>query len=93
MDLKLSSEEQLFQQEVRSWFEKTLPEDPAFRGGSIINMTRDEMAEWQAILNSNGWEPLAGPKNMAAPVGATRKKRFFRLKRHASMRPVNHLSA
>ena len=30
MDLKLSNEEQLFQQEIRSWFEKTLPEDSRF---------------------------------------------------------------
>ena len=44
MDLKLSSEEQLFQQEIRTWFEKALPEGHLFRGGSIINMAREQMA-------------------------------------------------
>jgi len=61
MDLKLSAEEQTFQQGIRSWFEEQMPEGHPFRGGSIINMTRDEMAEWQRTLNSNGWGAIGWP--------------------------------
>ena len=77
MDLKLSSEEQAFQQEIRTWFEKALPEGHPFRGGSIINMTRDEMAEWQAILNSNGWGAIGWPEEQGGTGWSDPQKAIF----------------
>ena len=38
MDLKLTPEEQSFQQEVRTWFEDVMPEGHPYKGGSIINI-------------------------------------------------------
>ena len=47
MDLKLSSEEQVFQQEIRTWFEDVMPEGHPFRGG-------DRQAHRAARRGANG---------------------------------------
>ncbi|HCL48644.1 MAG TPA: pimeloyl-CoA dehydrogenase large subunit, partial [Rhodobiaceae bacterium] len=77
MDLKLSSEEQVFQQEIRTWFEDVMPEGHPFRGGSIINMSRDEMAEWQATLNSNGWGAIGWPQELGGTGWNDAQKAIF----------------
>ena len=77
MELKLSAEEQAFQMGIRNWFEEKLPEDHPYRGGSIINMTREEMADWQSILNSNGWGAIGWPEEHGGTGWSDPQKAIF----------------
>ncbi|MCH1568557.1 MAG: acyl-CoA dehydrogenase family protein [Parvibaculales bacterium] len=77
MELKLSAEEQAFQQEIRTRFEEILPEDHPYRGGSIISMSRDEMADWQNTLNENGWGAIGWPQELGGTDWGDPQKAIF----------------
>lgn len=77
MDLKLTATEQAFQMEIRAWFEKKLPEGHPYRGGSIINMTPEQIADWQATLNSNGWGAIGWPEDCGGTGWTDAQKAIF----------------
>ncbi|MEP1091136.1 MAG: acyl-CoA dehydrogenase family protein [Rhizobiaceae bacterium] len=55
MDLNYTTEEQAFQQEVRSFFEDKLPNDLSRKVKENKRLTKQDMETWHAILNDAGY--------------------------------------
>ncbi|MFJ3459899.1 acyl-CoA dehydrogenase family protein [Achromobacter spanius] len=55
MDLEFTPEEIAFRDEVRAFIDAKLPRRLADKVGDGKLLTRDDMAEWHAILNAQGW--------------------------------------
>ncbi|WP_312429244.1 acyl-CoA dehydrogenase family protein [Achromobacter sp.] len=55
MDLEFTPEEIAFRDEVRAFLDARLPRRLADKVGEGKLLTRDDMAEWHAILNAQGW--------------------------------------
>ncbi len=55
MDLEFTPEEIAFRDEVRAFLDAQLPRRLADKVGEGKLLTRDDMAEWHAILNAQGW--------------------------------------
>ena len=58
MDLKFTEEEQAFRAEVRAFLAENLPERLSEKVRLAKELSKSEMEEWHAILNTRGW--LAG---------------------------------
>ena len=61
MDLKLSSEDLAFQNDVRAWVESTMAKSDMGLNKNLFNQTRDETKWWQEQLNSKGWGAVGWP--------------------------------
>lgn len=55
MDLEFTPEEIAFRDDVRAFLDTRLPRRLADKVGEGKLLTRDDMAEWHAILNAQGW--------------------------------------
>jgi pimeloyl-CoA dehydrogenase large subunit len=55
MDLRFTSEEVAFRDEVRAFMKEKLP--PSIRSKMIegVHLSRDDLVDWQRILNARGW--------------------------------------
>ena len=61
MDLKFTPEEQRFREEVRSWFQVAYPERTRKKMILGRRPTKQDMVDWQRILNQKGWGTPAWP--------------------------------
>ena len=55
MDLSFTAEEEAFRGEVRRFLDERLPARTAHKVKHGLRLTRADMAEWHAILNTRGW--------------------------------------
>lgn len=55
MDLSFTAEEEAFRGEVRRFLDERLPARTAHKVRHGLRLTRADMAEWHAILNTRGW--------------------------------------
>ncbi len=65
MDFQLSSEEQAFREEIRSWLATNLPRDwgtPAHRPPETMEAKIAFAKQWQRQLHDGGWAGLSWPK-------------------------------
>ncbi|MGH8240383.1 MAG: acyl-CoA dehydrogenase family protein, partial [Steroidobacteraceae bacterium] len=62
MDLKFTSEELAFRDEVRAFLREQLPADIAQRIKSGLSIRADDYRRWQAILHGKGWGAPTWPK-------------------------------
>ncbi|WP_293451184.1 acyl-CoA dehydrogenase family protein [Planktotalea sp.] len=62
MDLNYSQEDLGFQSEVRAFMKDKLPQHLADRVRGGAEFTKDDVEEWHAILNANGWLAQNWPK-------------------------------
>ncbi len=64
MDLKFTEEEQAFRAEVRAFLAENPPERLSEKVRLVKGLSKADMEEWHAILNSRGWLGI-GQRNMA----------------------------
>ena len=62
MDLNYSADELAFRDEVRSWLEKTLPDDLRQKVANYEHLSREDLLRWHRILAKQGWVAPAWPK-------------------------------
>ena len=62
MDLNYSADELAFRDEVRSWLEKTLPDDLRQKVANYAHLSREDLLRWHRILAKQGWVAPAWPK-------------------------------
>ncbi|WP_116136524.1 acyl-CoA dehydrogenase family protein [Trinickia diaoshuihuensis] len=55
MDLSFTAEQEAFRTEVRQFLNERLPARTAHKVKHGLRLTREDMAEWHAILNARGW--------------------------------------
>ncbi|SPB18908.1 acyl-CoA dehydrogenase domain-containing protein [Caballeronia novacaledonica] len=67
MDLKFTAEEEAFRTEVLDFLRTSLPGDIAQKARTGTRLTRDDMAQWHAILNAKGWLANHWPKEYGGP--------------------------
>lgn len=61
MHVKLSTDEQAFQREVREFFASSYPEDLKAKADAGIGFDRDDYVRWQKILFEQGWAAINWP--------------------------------
>jgi pimeloyl-CoA dehydrogenase large subunit len=62
MDLRFTPEEQKFRQEVRAFFKENLPEDTRKALERGEHVSKQQIVDWQRILNKKGWAVFQWPK-------------------------------
>jgi alkylation response protein AidB-like acyl-CoA dehydrogenase len=67
MDLKFTAEEEAFRSEVLAFLEERLPQRLADKVQNGKHLTRDDMAQWHAILNEKGWLANHWPQEYGGP--------------------------
>ena len=67
MNLEFSEEEKAFQNEVRSFLEKSLPLELSQKVRTGKRLTRDDHRQWHAILNGRGWLAVSWPREFGGP--------------------------
>ena len=67
MDLNFSPEEEAFRAEVRAFLADKLPARLSEKVRSGKHLTRDDMAQWHAILNQRGWLANHWPEQYGGP--------------------------
>ncbi|APA84374.1 acyl-CoA dehydrogenase family protein [Paraburkholderia sprentiae WSM5005] len=67
MDLNFTPEEQAFRASVLAFLRGKLPPRLADKVHGGRRLTRDDMAEWHAILNAQGWLASHWPKEYGGP--------------------------
>ncbi len=55
MDLNFTAEEEAFRADVRRFLDERLPARIAHKVKHGLRLTREDMAQWHAILNERGW--------------------------------------
>jgi alkylation response protein AidB-like acyl-CoA dehydrogenase len=55
MDLTFTEQEEAFRSEVRRFLDERLPARTAHKVKHGLRLTREDMAEWHAILHARGW--------------------------------------
>ncbi|MBV0912037.1 acyl-CoA dehydrogenase family protein [Anianabacter salinae] len=63
MDLSYSEAERAFQDEVRAFLKDSLPKDLSDKVRANIELGREDMVRWHAILNARGWLASTWPKD------------------------------
>lgn len=76
MDLKFTAEEEAFRADVLEFLRTELPERTAQKVHTGKRITRDDMAQWHAILNARGWLANHWPTEYGGP-GWTAVQRFI----------------
>ncbi|MCX4157742.1 MULTISPECIES: acyl-CoA dehydrogenase family protein [Paraburkholderia] len=67
MDLNFTPEEEAFRTDVQRFLRDKLPQRLADKVHGGRRLTRDDMAEWHAILNAQGWLANHWPKEYGGP--------------------------
>src|SRR5579872_1479252 len=67
MDLNFTPEEEAFRTEVQRFLRDKLPQRLADKVHGGRRLTRNDMAEWHAILNAQGWLANHWPKEYGGP--------------------------
>ena len=76
MDLKFTAEEEAFRGEVLAFLEEHLPQHLSSKVRNGKHLTRDDMAQWHAILNEKGWLANHWPREYGGP-GWTAVQKFI----------------
>ena len=77
MDLSFSTEDQAFQQEVRSFLAENLPASLKERSDSGHHVRKDELISWQKTLASKGWLVPNWPEEYGGPGWSLTKRYIF----------------
>ncbi|KRA02034.1 MAG: acyl-CoA dehydrogenase family protein [Achromobacter sp.] len=77
MDLEFTPEEVAFRDEVRAFLDAKLPRRLADKVGEGKLLTRDDMAEWHAILNAQGWLATHWPEEYGGTGWTAAQKYLF----------------
>jgi len=77
MDLAYSAEEQSFRDEVRAFLQEKLPARMKNKMKLGKRLNRDDMIEWHAILNTQGWLATNWPKEYGGPGWTAVQKHIF----------------
>ncbi len=88
MNIDYSAEELQFQQEVRNWFKKNLPEHLKKKTLRGEMLTRDEIVSWQKILGSAGYLAISWPVEHGGPRWTATQRYIFDEERAAAGAPV-----
>lgn len=67
MDLEFTAEEKMFREEVRAFLSENLPERIARKVRYGKHLTKSDMEEWHAILQSRGWLATHWPTEWGGP--------------------------
>jgi len=77
MDLNFTPEEEAFRSEVRQFLQEKLPTRMSEKVKSGLRLTREDMAEWHAILNERGWLANHWPQQYGGPGWGAVQKFIF----------------
>jgi alkylation response protein AidB-like acyl-CoA dehydrogenase len=77
MDLNFTAEEEAFRADVLAFLRDKLPQRLASKVHGGRRLTRDDMAEWHAILNAQGWLANHWPKEYGGPGWNAVRKFIF----------------
>ncbi|MEM5421397.1 acyl-CoA dehydrogenase family protein [Paraburkholderia ferrariae] len=77
MDLKFTAEEEAFRSEVLAFLNERLPQRLASKVSNGRHLTRDDMAQWHAILNEKGWLANHWPQEYGGPGWSAVQKFIF----------------
>ncbi|MDM0045770.1 acyl-CoA dehydrogenase family protein [Variovorax dokdonensis] len=77
MDLKFTAEEEAFRGEVLQFLQDKLPKRLSDKVKNGVQLTRDDMAQWHAILNERGWLANHWPKAYGGPGWSAVQKFIF----------------
>ncbi|MEX3918961.1 acyl-CoA dehydrogenase family protein [Paraburkholderia sp. BR10872] len=77
MDLKFTAEEEAFRSEVLAFLNERLPQRLASKVSNGRHLTRDDMAQWHAILNEKGWLANHWPREYGGPGWSAVQKFIF----------------
>ncbi|WP_343739150.1 acyl-CoA dehydrogenase family protein [Achromobacter sp.] len=77
MDLEFTPEEMAFRDEVRAFLDARLPRRLADKVGEGKLLTRDDMIEWHAILNAQGWLATHWPEEYGGTGWTAAQKYIF----------------
>ncbi|WP_069261750.1 acyl-CoA dehydrogenase family protein [Paraburkholderia nodosa] len=77
MDLKFTAEEEAFRSEVLAFLSERLPQRLASKVSNGRHLTRDDMAQWHAILNEKGWLANHWPREYGGPGWSAVQKFIF----------------
>jgi alkylation response protein AidB-like acyl-CoA dehydrogenase len=67
MDLNFTPEEEAFRTDVQTFLRERLPQRLSAKVHGGRRLTRDDMAEWHAILHAQGWLANHWPKQYGGP--------------------------
>ena len=77
MDLNFTPEEEAFRGEVLQFLRDKLPERLSNKVKNGLRLTREDMAEWHAILNERGWLANHWPSQYGGPGWGAVQKFIF----------------
>ncbi|WP_295538480.1 acyl-CoA dehydrogenase family protein [uncultured Pseudacidovorax sp.] len=77
MDLNFTAEEEAFRSEVQQFLHDRLPPRIADKVKRGLRLTREDMAEWHAILNERGWLANHWPEQYGGPGWGAVQKFIF----------------
>jgi len=77
MDLAYSAEEQSFRDKVHAFLQEKLPARMKNKMKLGKRLNRDDMIEWHAILNTQGWLATNWPKEYGGPGWTAVQKHIF----------------
>jgi len=77
MDLNFTPEEEAFRAEVLAFLRERLPQRLADKVQGGRRLTREDMAQWHAILNERGWLANHWPKEYGGPGWSPVQKFIF----------------
>ncbi|EPD44335.1 MULTISPECIES: acyl-CoA dehydrogenase family protein [Delftia] len=77
MDLQFTTEELAFRDEVRGFLKDKLPEDLSHKVKNGLQLTKQDMERWHAILNERGWLANHWPEQHGGPGWSAVQKFIF----------------
>ncbi len=77
MDLNFTAEEEAFRAEVLRFLRERLPQRLADKVHTGQHLTREDMAQWHAILNEQGWLANHWPREYGGPGWSPVQKFIF----------------
>ena len=77
MDLQFTPEELAFRDEVRGFLKDQLPEDLSHKVKNGLQLTKQDMERWHAILNARGWLANHWPEKHGGPGWSAVQKFIF----------------
>ncbi|MDR0226763.1 MAG: acyl-CoA dehydrogenase family protein [Burkholderiaceae bacterium] len=77
MDLQFTTEELAFRDEVRGFLKDQLPEELSHKVKNGLQLTKQDMERWHAILNARGWLANHWPEQHGGPGWSAVQKFIF----------------
>ncbi|AOK30702.1 MULTISPECIES: acyl-CoA dehydrogenase family protein [Burkholderia] len=77
MDLNFTAEEEAFRAGVQRFLADKLPKRLSSKVKGGLRLTRDDMCEWHAILNEQGWLASHWPREWGGPGWSVAQKFLF----------------